>query len=644
MLGSGNKRLKGRDWTDYDVKSSKDMLKKIDEILRHKEQLKRLEEYVGGRPKTVNFHTFMTSKYFIEYTLIEVQQFHDTLIQHMESVTKSIDERALHKREYDNRIRDDTDIDDTDIKLVYDEEPMVEVQLTVECNIFATEQQHVKQPEFSNEGECASEEASIEMFKDPKISGTTAINMERLLMFTSQGNSQSEFNTYEACLKLQSNKEMSWYFTLLKHLHHSFVLDERVAWIEIGGLPLNAWTPKAFKKIADSWGTPLFVDDDPKETVSTGRVCIKTKIHGQVNDYCKVVVLGKSYNVYVKEFAGWAPDIKATDSISCSNSEMGNSDKHEDNLNDNDLLDKEEGEIPNNNVNEEEEYVKNTQWTDRDTNSGKEQDNFPTEHLHSPKDKIEAQKEDSNSISKPPGFEAYNSNGKPFSSDGNHQSSKQPSHFSSAPVKSSRIKLSWDLYYTYINLTSAYTRYHAPRCNKYKKIGHLARDCRSSGPNGNNNNRGNFGTTQKARGAERERAREASLFGGAARGVSYNMTGRASAAWRESRETRLETYQSSRFSCREFPEDLPGPTPDSTKGIPIALRPWCFTCTRVTLTISSFRNEKFDISLLSSISLELDVRVISEVSLSPELNKLTVEEAVTLLRRDDCLINYKVKV
>ncbi|GKF67513.1 reverse transcriptase domain-containing protein, partial [Tanacetum coccineum] len=30
----------------------------------------------------------------------------------------------------------------------------------------------------------------------------------------------------------------------------------------------------------------------------------------------------------------------------------------------------------------------------------------------------------------------------------------------------------------------------APRCNKCKKIGHLARDCRSSGPNGNNNNRG----------------------------------------------------------------------------------------------------------------------------------------------------------
>nr|GEX68217.1 hypothetical protein [Tanacetum cinerariifolium] len=53
-LGSDNKRLKGRDWTDYDVKSLREMLKKIDEILRHRGQLRRLKEYVGGRPKTVN--------------------------------------------------------------------------------------------------------------------------------------------------------------------------------------------------------------------------------------------------------------------------------------------------------------------------------------------------------------------------------------------------------------------------------------------------------------------------------------------------------------------------------------------------------------------------------------------------------------
>nr|GFC06358.1 hypothetical protein [Tanacetum cinerariifolium] len=57
-LGSDNKRLKVRDSTDYDVKSSREMLKKINETHRHREQLRRLKEYVGGRPKTVNPRTF----------------------------------------------------------------------------------------------------------------------------------------------------------------------------------------------------------------------------------------------------------------------------------------------------------------------------------------------------------------------------------------------------------------------------------------------------------------------------------------------------------------------------------------------------------------------------------------------------------
>ncbi|GJS03805.1 hypothetical protein Tco_0320313 [Tanacetum coccineum] len=58
-LSSGNKRLKGRDWTDYDFKSLRESLKKFDEILRHRGQLRRLEEYIGGRPKTINPRTFV---------------------------------------------------------------------------------------------------------------------------------------------------------------------------------------------------------------------------------------------------------------------------------------------------------------------------------------------------------------------------------------------------------------------------------------------------------------------------------------------------------------------------------------------------------------------------------------------------------
>nr|GFB54066.1 hypothetical protein [Tanacetum cinerariifolium] len=46
----------------------------------------------------------------------------------------------------------DTDADDVDIKLIYDEEPMAMVQMTGECNMFAIGQQHTEQLEISHEG------------------------------------------------------------------------------------------------------------------------------------------------------------------------------------------------------------------------------------------------------------------------------------------------------------------------------------------------------------------------------------------------------------------------------------------------------------------------------------------------------------
>ncbi|GJU67682.1 hypothetical protein Tco_1253941 [Tanacetum coccineum] len=53
-LGTGNKWLKGRDWTNMDVEKSNEMVDKIDKVLKRREQLRRLEEYVRGRPKTIN--------------------------------------------------------------------------------------------------------------------------------------------------------------------------------------------------------------------------------------------------------------------------------------------------------------------------------------------------------------------------------------------------------------------------------------------------------------------------------------------------------------------------------------------------------------------------------------------------------------
>ncbi|GJS08940.1 hypothetical protein Tco_0365736 [Tanacetum coccineum] len=52
-----------------------------------------------------------------------------------------------------SRSRNDAHADDANIRPIYDEEPLAEVQTTAEINFFATGQHHTKQPEFNNEGE-----------------------------------------------------------------------------------------------------------------------------------------------------------------------------------------------------------------------------------------------------------------------------------------------------------------------------------------------------------------------------------------------------------------------------------------------------------------------------------------------------------
>ncbi|GJT76080.1 hypothetical protein Tco_1042805, partial [Tanacetum coccineum] len=57
------------------------------------------------------------------------------------------------EKDTSSRSGNDAHADDADIKPIYYEEPMAEVQTTAKINIFATRQQHTKQPEFNNKGE-----------------------------------------------------------------------------------------------------------------------------------------------------------------------------------------------------------------------------------------------------------------------------------------------------------------------------------------------------------------------------------------------------------------------------------------------------------------------------------------------------------
>ncbi|GJS08941.1 hypothetical protein Tco_0365737 [Tanacetum coccineum] len=60
-------------------------------------------------------YVVMTRNYFLQYTQLEIQEFRDTLIQHIEYVKKSTDKRALHKRDYDSMMNE-RQMQTTDVK------------------------------------------------------------------------------------------------------------------------------------------------------------------------------------------------------------------------------------------------------------------------------------------------------------------------------------------------------------------------------------------------------------------------------------------------------------------------------------------------------------------------------------------------
>ncbi|GKD81719.1 hypothetical protein Tco_1348558 [Tanacetum coccineum] len=138
----------------------------------------QFQMFIKSRIYLDDEYVVMTRNYFLQYTQLEILEFCDTLMQHMESVKNSIDKRALHKREYDSwvnerqmqtiegkvdtckaldaslvdtessgtkskeqdtssRLGNDAHANDADIRPIYDEEPMAEVQTTAEINVFA---------------------------------------------------------------------------------------------------------------------------------------------------------------------------------------------------------------------------------------------------------------------------------------------------------------------------------------------------------------------------------------------------------------------------------------------------------------------------------------------------------------------------
>ncbi|GJX79028.1 RNA-directed DNA polymerase, eukaryota [Tanacetum coccineum] len=70
-----------------------------------------------------------------------------------------------------------------------------------------------------------------------------------------------EFLNMQARNSFQLHEGVVSWFVVIKEWYAEFKVDERVAWVDIEGLPFVAWTQKTFTKLATRWGELLYVKD-----------------------------------------------------------------------------------------------------------------------------------------------------------------------------------------------------------------------------------------------------------------------------------------------------------------------------------------------------------------------------------------------
>nr|GEU86188.1 DIE2/ALG10 family [Tanacetum cinerariifolium] len=109
---------------------------------------------------------------------------------------------------------------------------------------------------------------------------------------------------FSACVTINS------WFSHLVQSSSDFVMDGRVAWVDVEGVPLKMWSFNTFKKIGAKWGTLLDVENTDEENYHSKRLCIYTKGMTNVFESFKIIYNGKVYWVRAKEVSGWVPDFE----------------------------------------------------------------------------------------------------------------------------------------------------------------------------------------------------------------------------------------------------------------------------------------------------------------------------------------------
>nr|GFA87258.1 RNA-directed DNA polymerase, eukaryota [Tanacetum cinerariifolium] len=84
----------------------------------------------------------------------------------------------------------------------------------------------------------------------------------------------------------------SW-FRRLCNAQSDFAAKERIVWVDIEGVPLNAWSRSTFQKTASKWGEMVELEDGYDDIFARKRICIKTSQTENILESFKIIVKGK---------------------------------------------------------------------------------------------------------------------------------------------------------------------------------------------------------------------------------------------------------------------------------------------------------------------------------------------------------------
>ncbi|GJW86963.1 RNA-directed DNA polymerase, eukaryota [Tanacetum coccineum] len=143
-----------------------------------------------------------------------------------------------------------------------------------------------------------------------------------------------ELNSSKSKMKFMEHVGVASWFRSLGNAQSDFAAKERIVWVDIEGVPLNAWSRSTFQKIGSKWGELVVLEDGYEDLFARKRICIMTSHTENILESFKLIVKGKVFWARAKELFVWSPSFKEVpEQELCSDDESIKANEEANNLN-----------------------------------------------------------------------------------------------------------------------------------------------------------------------------------------------------------------------------------------------------------------------------------------------------------------------